>query len=70
MQTTGFHPSLAIPAAMMTACSSAMPTSYTRRGNRFWTSVRAVPTSIAALIATIFSSFSISSMSVRAKTWE
>ena len=70
MATTGLQPALAIPAAMMTACSSAIPTSKTRSGKRFLTSTKAVPSSIAALIATILLSVSIIFVSVRAKTCE
>jgi hypothetical protein len=62
--------SLAIPPAQMTACSSAMPTSKTRSGKRFLTSIKPVPSSIAAEKATIFGSFSIMVISVFAKTCE
>ena len=59
-----------MPPAMITACSSAMPTSKTRSGNFFCTSIRPVPSSIAAEMATIFGSFSIMVMRVFAKTCE
>jgi hypothetical protein len=59
-----------MPPAMITACSSAMPTSYTRSGNFFLTSIRPVPSSIAAEIATILGSFSIIVISVFAKACE
>ena len=59
-----------MPAAKVTACSSAMPTSKTRSGNFFLTSIRPVPSSIAADSATIFGSFSIMAISVFAKTCE
>ena len=59
-----------MPPAMMTACSSAMPDVEDAVRERFLTSIRPVPSSIAAEIATIFGSFSIIVMSVFAKTCE
>src|SRR5438874_11804758 len=36
MATTGRRPPMAIPAAAVTACCSAMPTSKNRSGKRAW----------------------------------
>ena len=56
------------PAAKVTACCSAMPTSNMRSGNFSATLSRPVPDGIAAVIATTFSSRSISSVSALAYT--
>ena len=53
MATTGCRPTKASPAALVTACCSAIPTSIVRSGNCFLNSVSPVGPSIAAVIATI-----------------
>ena len=57
-----------MPAAKRTACCSQMPTSNVRSGNLFAKRSSPVPSGIAAVIATIRSSFAASSASVSAKT--
>src|SRR5207249_1363473 len=47
MATTGRMPCAANPPAKVTACCSAMPTSYNRSGNSFSNAVRPVPSHIA-----------------------
>ena len=61
--TTGFMPFEAMPAAKVTACSSAIPTSKNLSGNLSAIRFSPVPDGIAADIATIFSSLSASSTS-------
>src|SRR6516165_2445918 len=61
-------PSAARPAAKHTACCSAMPTSKHRSGNLSPNRFRPVPDGIAAVIATMRSSFSASAISDLAKT--
>ena len=56
MATTGFKPAAASPAAKVTACSSAMPTSKNRSGKLLWNRFKPVPTSMAAVTATTFGS--------------
>ena len=56
METKGLSPFDAIPAAMLTACCSAMPTSKTLSGKSRLTSAKPVPSSIAALMPTTVSS--------------
>src|ERR1700761_4127424 len=68
MATKGFMPSDAMPAAKVTACCSAMPTSKVRLGNLSPNRLRPVPDGIAAVIATMRSSASASLMSCLAKT--
>src|SRR3954463_1955731 len=64
-------PSDAIPAAKVTACCSAIPTSKQRFGNFSPNKLRPVPDGIAAVIATMRSSASASVVSVLAKNdWE
>ncbi len=57
MAQNGLKPSQARPAAKVTACCSAMPTSKVRSGNSFWNRSTPVPDGIAAVIATMVSSF-------------
>ena len=52
MAHTGRRPSVASPAAKVTACCSAMPTSYTRSGCRSAKRSSPVPSGMAAVIAT------------------
>ena len=52
MATTGRMPSQARPAAKVTACCSAMPTSKKRSGCAAAKGARPVPSVIAAVIAT------------------
>ena len=61
-------PSAAIPAAKVTACCSAIPTSKTCSGNEFAILSSPVPEGIAAVIATILLSFAARSVSESAKT--
>src|SRR6266567_771921 len=61
-------PSEARPAAKVTACCSAMPTSKERLGNGSPNRLSPVPDGIAAVIATMRSSFSASLISDLAKT--
>ena len=56
-------PSFASPAAKVKACCSAIPTSKNLSGNFIEKSLSPVPSRIAAVIATIFSFFSASSIS-------
>jgi len=51
--TTGRSPPMAIPAAAVTACCSAMPTSTNRSGKRSWNARSPVGPGIAAVMATI-----------------
>ena len=68
MAQKGFIPSVAMPAAKVTACCSAMPTSKQRRGNFFAKMSMPVPAGMAALTATTRSSASASATSALAKT--
>ena len=61
-------PSLARPAAKVTACCSAMPTSKQRSGKRSANMSRPVPDGMAAVMATIFLSASASAISALANT--
>jgi len=61
-------PSVAMPAAKVTACCSAMPTSKLRRGNFLAKASSPVPEGIAAFTATIRSSASASAISALEKT--
>ena len=63
-------PALAMPAAMVTACSSAMPTSKNLSGKRSANSLSPVPDGIAAVIAAMRLSFSASSHIASPKTAE
>ena len=65
----GLKPSAARPAANVTACCSAMPTSKQRSGKALpkWSSP--VPSGMAAVIATILSSRLASAISASAKLW-
>ena len=58
----------AIPAEKVTACCSAIPTSKQRRGNRSAKRFSPVPSGIAAVTATIFSSRVASAIRLSAKT--
>jgi len=49
------YPDTASPAAKVTACSSAIPTSKNLSGNSFWNLDNPVPSGIAAVIARILS---------------
>ncbi len=49
----GISPPTARPAAKVTACSSAMPTSKNRSGKTFLNRFSPVPSGMAAVIATI-----------------
>ena len=68
MQTTGRSPRIASPAAKVTACCSAMPTSKKRSGKRCENSSSPVDDAIAAVIATMRSSASAASQSASPKT--
>ena len=68
MAVTGFIPSAARPAAKVTACCSAIPTSKKRSGNLRANAATPVPSGIAAVIATIVLSCSASSTNVFPKT--
>ena len=57
MQTTGFKPSHARPAAKVTACCSAIPTSIYLSGNSFEKFTKPEPSLIAGVIAKILGSF-------------
>ena len=52
MATTGRSPPIAMPAAPVTACCSAMPTSKKRSGKRSWNGMRPVGPGMAAVMAT------------------
>ena len=67
MATIGRRPPIAMPAAAVTACCSAMPTSKKRSGKRSWNGSRPVGPAIAAVIATMRSSASASLMIASAK---
>src|SRR5256885_317652 len=51
--TTGRMPPIASPEAIVTACCSAMPTSWNRCGYAAWNLARPVPVGMPAVIATI-----------------
>ena len=61
--TTGRRPAIARPEAIVTACCSAIPTSWKRFGKTAWNLDRPVPVGIPAVIAQIRSSAFASSMS-------
>ena len=63
-----FFPSAAKPAANVTACCSAMPTSKARSGNVFIIGHRLEPLGIAGVIDTIFTFFAASSTSASPNT--
>ena len=67
MATTGRSPPMAMPAAPVTACCSAMPTSKHRSGKRAWNGSRPVGPVIAAVIATTRGSASASLTMASAK---
>ena len=67
MVTKGFIPSVAKPAAKVTACCSAIPTSKNRSGNFSENKSSPVPEGIAAVMATIFLSFFAKSIRVLEK---
>jgi len=64
MATTGLNPSVAKPAANVTPCCSAIPTSKKRSGNLSENAARPVPSGMAAVTANTFSSDSASSSMV------
>jgi hypothetical protein len=64
----GLKPSAASPAAKVTACCSAMPTSKARSGNTSAKRSSPVPDGIAAVMATIFGSARASSIRACANT--
>ena len=68
MAQNGFMPSAAMPAANVTACCSAMPTSKVRVGKRLAKRSSPVPPGIAAVIATTRASASASAISASANT--
>jgi len=70
MATTGRQPSAAKPAAKVTACSSAMPTSKNRWGKRRAKGLSPVPTHMAAVTATIRLSASANPASASLNTSE
>ena len=67
MATTGRSPPMAMPAAAVTACCSAMPTSKNRPGNRSWNGIRPVGPGMAAVMATRRLSCSASLITASAK---
>ena len=69
MAQNGFMPSVAMPAAKVTACCSAMPTSKVRSGKRLPNRSRPVPDGIAAVMATMVGSRSASAINASAKTF-
>ena len=68
MQQNGLTPSTASPAANVTACCSAMPTSYVRFGKRRPKMSMPVPPGIAAVMPTTDGSCSAILTSSFAKT--
>ena len=60
---------MAMPAAAVTACCSAMPTSKQRSGKWAWNGSRPVGPGIAAVMATRRGSCSASLMTASAKAW-
>ena len=60
MAQNGFSPLAAIPAAKVTPCCSAMPTSKTRVGKTLAIVLTPVPDGIAAVTATTLGSASAS----------
>ena len=66
--TTGFLPPDERPAAMPTACSSAMPTSTKREGNSAAKVFSPVPPVMAAVMATTSASLAASSASAAPNT--
>jgi len=68
MATKGFIPLHAKPAAKVTECCSAIPTSKNLLGNLFSKGVKPVPEDIAAVIATTSGLFSAISQIVFPKT--
>ena len=69
MAQNGFMPSVARPAAKVTACCSAMPTSKVRSGKAFSNRSTPVPDGIAAVMATMRSSFFASAISASPNTF-
>ena len=68
MAQNGTMPSVAMPAANVTACCSAMPTSKQRSGKRLANRSSPVPDGIAAVIATTLGFASASAISASANT--
>jgi hypothetical protein len=56
---------MAMPAAAVTSCCSAMPTSKNRSGKRLWNGSRPVGPGMAAVRATMSGSASASAISAR-----
>ena len=69
MATTGRSPPMAMPAAAVTACCSAMPTSTKRSGWRAWNGMSPVGPAMAAVMATTRGSMSPASTMASAKAW-
>ncbi len=68
MAQNGCIPSVAMPAAKVTACCSAIPTSKVRSGKRLANRSSPVPDGIAAVTATIRRSAAASAISASANT--
>jgi hypothetical protein len=60
---------MAMPAAAVTACCSAMPTSMNRSGKCCWNGSSPVGPGIAAVIATIRGSSSAALITASANAW-
>ena len=69
MAAYGLYPSVANPAANVTACCSAIPTSNVLSGNFFSKIFNPVPEGIAPVIPIIFVSCSACFIKVSAKTF-
>ena len=69
MATTGRSPAIAMPAADVTACCSAMPTSTMRSGKRSSNGSRPVEPGIAAVMATSSGRASASLISASENAW-
>ena len=67
--TTGRSPPIAMPAAAVTACCSAMPTSKKRSGKRAWKGSSPVGPGIAAVMATTRGSRSATASSASENAW-
>ena len=58
-----------MPAAMVTACCSAIPTSWNRSGNRAWNGSRPVGPGIAAVMAWIRGVRAAASINASLNAW-
>ncbi len=65
--TTGRSPAMAMPAAEVASCCSAMPTSKKRSGKRAWNASSPVGPGMAAVSATMRESSSAAASSAREK---